>query len=68
VNTRTSELGDHTSRRPIAAISISVPDARLDPKRERHLGAATKRVARAIVAALPDPTQDGYPVAGAISA
>jgi IclR family acetate operon transcriptional repressor len=56
------------SGRPIGAISISVPDARLDPRRERHLGAAIKRVAEAIVAALPAPSGDGYPLARGPSA
>jgi IclR family transcriptional regulator, KDG regulon repressor len=51
------------SGRPIGAISISVPDARLDPRRERHLGAAIKRAAAAIVSALPRASDDGYPLA-----
>jgi IclR family acetate operon transcriptional repressor len=56
------------SGRPVGAISISVPDARLDPKRERHLGAAIRQVAEAITDALPDAGRDGHGSAGAISA
>jgi IclR family acetate operon transcriptional repressor len=56
------------SGRPIGAISISVPDARLDPKRERHLGTAIKRVAKTVVAALPEPARDGHAVAEGTSA
>src|SRR5262249_18817980 len=46
------------SGRPVGAISISVPDARLGPKREQRLGAAIVKVARAIMSALPEGGRD----------
>lgn len=46
------------SGRPVGAISISVPDARLDPKREQRLGTAIARVAETIMAALPGGRRD----------
>ena len=46
------------SGRPVGAISISVPDARLGPKREQRLGAAIVKVAQAIMSALPEGGRD----------
>jgi IclR family acetate operon transcriptional repressor len=43
-----------TSGQPIGAVSVSAPDARLDPERERALGIAIRNVAAQISAALDD--------------
>jgi DNA-binding IclR family transcriptional regulator len=40
--------------RPLGAVSVSAPDARLNAERERALGSATRDVAAQISAALDD--------------